>query len=389
MNRLIGDHGCQEGDSGMKSRRMFRTVSVALIASAAIMLSGCGSSSSFAPRGGTTVRAGTAQRFTGIHMITAKQGWAVNGYRIFRTNDAGVSWTNVSPAHFEEGSIRTDFLNANTAYAVSVPFGNLKRTEVLINRTSNGGRKWQSTRFYVLRAKSKGGVPLPPPLVSYVDFINPQAGWISLIDPANTGGGPTPGEVWVTKDGGVQWRPAQLHSSIGGSAYFLNSRTGWLFDSTGAVGIAPGETYSFVTRDGGGEWKHQSLPVLPSLSMDSQTVFYVRVWPTSQAVVLMEYASSRWVTYSTVDSGSKWRASTPATISGQQGAAFYVSPTRGWLLVGGVLYRTMDGGNRWTAVNRSLKNVQTLDFVNQQIGFALSARKLLYTKNGGAVWSQR
>ncbi len=336
--------------------------------------------------------AATAQRFTDIHMITAKQGWAVNGSRIFTTNDGGVSWTNVSPAHFVDGSGQTDFLNAKTAYAVSIPLGNLKKTEVLIDRTSNGGRKWYSTRFYVSRATSKAGVLSSPPVVSHVDFINPQVGWISLIVPSATGGGPTPGEVWVTKDGGIQWRPAQLHPLIGGSAYFLNTRVGWLFDSTGGLGIAPGETYSFVTRDGGVAWKHQNLPVLPSLRMDSQTVFYVRVWPPSQAVVVMEFASftsSHWVTYSTVDSGSKWRASTPATISGQQSAAFYVSPIWGWFVVGGVLYRTLDGGKRWTVVNRSLKNVQTLDFVNQQIGFALSARKLLYTKNGGAVWSQR
>ena len=378
----------------MKSQGMIRAGSVAFIAGMAIILSGCGFLS-FIPRGGTIAQAATALRFTDVHMINAMQGWAVNGQRIFTTSDGGVSWNNVSPAHFVDGvdgSGQTDFLNAKTAYAVSIPSGNLKRTEVLIERTSDGGRKWYSTRFYVSRAKSKGGVPSSPPDVSHVDFINSQMGWISLIVPANTGGGPTPGEVWVTKDGGILWRPAQLHPLVGGSAYFLNARTGWVFDSTGAIGIPLGETYSFVTRNGGVAWKHQNLPILPALRMNSQTVLYVRVWPPAQAVTVMEFssfASSHCVIYSTIDSGSKWRVSAPATISGQPSAAFYVSPTHGWLFANDLLYRTTYAGNRWIVVNRSLKNVQTLDFVNQKIGFALSSGKLLYTKNGGSTWSHR
>ncbi|HYL42062.1 MAG TPA: hypothetical protein VEU97_01640 [Ktedonobacteraceae bacterium] len=66
----------------------------------------------------------------------------------------------------------------------------------------------------------------------------------------------------------------------------------------------------------------------------------------------------------------------------------------GWATDGMILYRTSDGGQRWTRLSpgASFKHVTSLDFVSSTLGWSIGGRGrnsslLLKTSDGGQSWT--
>ena len=60
----------------------------------------------------------------------------------------------------------------------------------------------------------------------------------------------------------------------------------------------------------------------------------------------------------------------------------------GFVTDGNTLYTTQDGGQTWqeTTPNVGLKGTSQLDFVSDQVGWAVCSGRLLRTDDGGRTW---
>ncbi|MHB1629406.1 MAG: WD40/YVTN/BNR-like repeat-containing protein [Bacilli bacterium] len=110
-----------------------------------------------------------------------------------------------------------------------------------------------------------------------------------------------------------------------------------------------------------------------------------------------------WYTH---DGGVRWREYTviPPFAVGSGGTFFsFLSSKDGWLLVNGIpalaaspeaLYRTSDGGQRWTLVrNYGWQNIMDIHFLTKHVGYERGGDanggmgSLFYTHDGGWSWS--
>jgi photosystem II stability/assembly factor-like uncharacterized protein len=331
-------------------------------------------------------------RFSSLHMIDARTGWAeeVEGgvgaglsvSSVVRTTDGGIHWRDAtprpsSPHQIYRGTFSVGWLSALNAWISTYmlpqnPDGS--RSPVLFT-TSNGGETWKTN------ALPHGG---------YVDFINARDGWLV------SGNG-----VYRSTDGGETW------GKIGSAEFpgrfdpagmtFLSATTGWITGS----GDARDGIYLLVTRDGGHTWQRQKLSLPPQVT---PPFAYYTVPPkffTPRDGVLSQPHVSYVVLYVTHDGGTTWMPTTPLTFPQgyYRGGSFadvggsLVDVNHGWVTDGDTLYATNDGGRRWAAIRPGwpFREVGGLDFISIQVGWAtghfVNAPFLLRTIDGGHTWT--
>jgi hypothetical protein len=112
-----------------------------------------------------------------------KTGYAIDADRILKSNDGGISWSNVliSPGsyfdHIEAGN--------DQVIAMSTQY----ETNKLI-RSTNGGQTWQSVQLPALNVGK----------MSYAYFLNSSTGWLSMTDYDHNG------YFYKTNNGGTSWK---------------------------------------------------------------------------------------------------------------------------------------------------------------------------------------
>ncbi len=142
-----------------------------------------------------------------------------------------------------------------------------------------------------------------------------------------------------------------------------------------------------MTQNGGKTWLQGHLHVPSALRMKGQSVPYVKVWSPSRAVVALLYMPDHLVINRSQDAGRTWTASPALEIRGASPPVLsFVNPAEGWLWTNGVLYRTTNGGDRWTVLKRKLKSVQQIQYLNSSVGFMLASGRVLVTTDGGSAW---
>ena len=186
-------------------------------------------------------RAWKELRFSATHgggptfaLLDARRVWvsamALNGEcAVRRTKDGGLHWKTLTDECIE--LIR--FFNARQGYGWRLC---QDAEQSCFARTSDGGRKWESS---------------PLPSIRYVDkalFLDSQTGWIS---------GKTQDErvvVLRTTDGGQHWDVSTIQAGNDVAEvrdlFFLDSRRGWLI----TWAFNDGGTRLFRTADGGKSW---------------------------------------------------------------------------------------------------------------------------------------
>ena len=151
-----------------------------------------------------------------------------------------------------------------------------------------------------------------------VKFVTPKKGWIAGEK----------GTILYTEDGGDTWEAQESGTENDlKSIAFVNEKQGWMVGNAGTI---------IYTEDGGKTW----LPkIYTGLSLHK--VFFANDkegWIGGDKGFLLH----------TKDAGKKWEEveiGTKASIAG----IFFRKPDTGWLLAGGMIYRTTDGGKNWVA----------------------------------------
>lgn len=177
--------------------------------------------------------------------ITQQAGWRLTAAALETTEDAGVTWSSVTPPGVQPAEIGAVFFaDPIHGWLVTSPRTGAAGLEILVYRTTDGGKSWVSSQ--VAPPSAQFGGPI------WMYFVDPQHGWIetSLTSSAAF----SFSALFRTDDGGATW--TQLKSPAAGEIAFATPMDGWL-----AGGVANTNLYS--THDGGQTWSDMTPP-LPS-----------------------------------------------------------------------------------------------------------------------------
>ncbi len=330
----------------------------------------------------------------------ANNGWGVasdNGGFLLRTVDGGPTWLNATPPGLTGLGYSTvlDVLDVDTVWAL-VP--NADFFTGVLYHTNDGGLTWTSSNV------GFGGAGL--------QFMDASTG--RVLAERGVGLGSEAVEFFQSSDGGINWnsvfnndptRPDSTDtlpfSGIKNGMAFLDANTGWV---TGTRPM-PGDVYLFVTRDGGGTWAQQSIPLPPGYEAYQYFPQSPLFFGMDGFMPLMVYTSEATILtfYTTHDGGTTWTGD-PARATGILPPCTYAfaDALHGWCWDGGTtLYATTDGAQTWTGTPTSLDlggRLQQMEFVpsptaGQFTGWALtnvddSGHSQLYqTTDNGITWT--
>ncbi len=192
-----------------------------------------------------------------------------------------------------------------------------------------------------------------------VFFVNENKGWA----------GDNRGLVFVTVDGGYNWRPQYtgLKSSIR-DIFFIDKYTGWVISFHGIV---------IKTYDGGESWIHQNIGSRSTLTT-IQFIDHYTGWIGGGGILL-----------STKDGGANWEEMETDFFSVSNLKFF--DDQNGWVLSNGNVWQTKDGGDTWIEhESEEVKNTtwRSMSFVDEEFGWLISSHgETAYTRDGGETWS--
>ena len=357
--------------------------------------------------------AGESFQILRLAMLDSQQGWALGRQgegdsHVFRTQDGGESWIDVSPPELtveEPDYLWADgaFLDAQHAWVIYTPF--YYGAPRLVWRTADGGRTWDRSLSYL--GTVSGMLNSSPEL----NFVDASTGWLQLD--TFFGAGSTGSDLFRTEDGGERWelvmdeeRQPQTSWASGGldGWDFIDGLRGW---STGSHPYTSGVSL-FWTLDGGRSWRHQLLPspeedrdMLNDLSCIGITP---RLFDAANGLLWVNCDDAeRDFIYVTRDAGLSWQTH-PFPAGFDQASLAITGPNQltalGWWVeyVEGVahvtraeIYKSADAGAHWQRV-AELDWGGTLEFIDVNRGWAFGGPEddpfLMQTQDGGRTWQQ-
>jgi photosystem II stability/assembly factor-like uncharacterized protein len=339
----------------------------------------------------------SAQGIMAMKLLTPSAGWAATGTQLFWTNDNGHTWKNVTPSTASQESIVTVFfLDTSTGWVL---FSKYEEPEPRFDlaSTADGGASWSVKQVTIpnlnpnaTTLSGSGGIT----------FVDRRHGWMSLD--VTSGAAFRLAVLIATADGGKTWDWAPGGSGTGGAIGFLNTKVGW--EAGG-----PGGQKLFATYDGANTWQELSLPAPQGSSRAEPMVAWydLPVFPDGKNGFLPvtysgpEGSGLTLVLFASADQGQTWKLDRmlpklpeiyggipfPSAVADSTLITAYVTNntyltlttvapdgkvsttttdmlppkssvaalsfsgvTLGWVLVGGRLFSTSDGGNTWAEI---------------------------------------
>lgn len=209
-------------------------------------------------------------------------------------------------------------------------------------------------------------------------------------------------DILRTVDSGLHWtmvsragRAASLPScNCTRDITFQNAAVGW---ATGAYFAGPSGAFLYVTRDAGRTWTHRNLAVpgpyqQGAIQTDTPS-FFSSGRGVLPVILYVERRPTELIAYHTRNGGASWIATTPLVVKDMLALSTFADGNHGWVTDRAKLYRTVDGGYRWSALapSLSLAGATQLQFVNGSAGFMVGTFRggasLLKTGDGGRTWT--
>ena len=266
---------------------------------------------------------------------------------IFKVNGQDWKWVNPTPSGNQLNVVK--YIDSNTSIAV----GNYG-TILLSN---NSGQDWKQ-----IISNTKAN------LLS-VSAINKDTIYVSGQDLS----------VLKTTDGGHKWivlREGSYGNRNTSKVFFVNSTLGFL--------LGDGLQEFFKTTDSGKTWTKLQM----DLNFQGVTSIYFTSAETGYASIGNGHAGP---VLKTTDGGVTWATITLPISWGFNAMAFTDKQT-GYIVGNlGIILKTEDAGATWQVQNgfpSSLtnSNLISVDFINQEIGFAVGGTDILKTTDSGKHW---
>lgn len=235
-----------------------------------------------------------------IFFYDSNNGYAINEHNIYRTSNAGTTWTNVF--HTNHAFLNMSMPSLNNA-AFICPFNSPLSNTSKVFFTTNGGNSFDSVvinDFYC----------------NDIFFVNASTGFISGR------------YLWKTTDAGYHWNAvADLGktSNLYKPLFFLDEQTGWF-----------GLEALYKTTDAGLHWTSQAIPGLNGGALNS--IYFVN-------------ANKGFITDTTGISTTANGGLTWTKIYTPRSNAFhdlhFFTETTGYMTDGKTVVKTTDGGYTW------------------------------------------
>jgi photosystem II stability/assembly factor-like uncharacterized protein len=275
----------------------------------------------------------------------------------FKSTDSGTHWSNDNYGLKASGGIGAIAVDPTTPSTVFVgTFGKLQKS-------TDGGRNW---------VLSMNG--LTAPFVRSV-VINPANPLIVYLASNATDTGASRG-VWKSTDGGATWSPSNNSLTSGGVIYLL-------MDPLTPSTLYAGTGFSILkSTDSGASWSTISPQIFSSVALAIDPV-------TPTTMYSADNGSGGKVSKST-DGGAHWQT----IANGYTGTPGYLAidpktPATVYATGNGGLFKTVDGGANWTALNATLNAFIAIDPINPAILYVSSTTSGLFrSTDGGNTFTQ-
>jgi photosystem II stability/assembly factor-like uncharacterized protein len=337
-----------------------------------------------------------------IHMFTATVGWATGeaqagrALSVYRTQDGGGHWQDVTPLPIGEGQYGTaSFLDESHAWVSVTSPGEASAgsASLVVYRTTDGGQSWEPGETLELSFEQ----PVP------VDFVDPQRGWMMVSQGFAAGSEGV--RILRSDDGGLHWGAVAVTSAVDEQSTsgslplgcgklglaFIGRDTGWV------TGSCPGShPVFFVTHDGGRSWERQGLtapPGYPAGELEacrcalSEPIFSDPQHGALPVVVLDQNEAA--YLYVTQDGGDSWEPR-PLPPGLEIDSLDFAGPQDGWGSDGSRIFATQDGGQSWEAIGSlPAEQIQgAFSFVDGEHGWFTDGEHLYATRDGGMGWDK-
>ena len=390
----------------MKSKGMFRAGSVVLVASAVIMLSGCGVASAASSqqngqhatqKGRAVARtrtAGTPSMHNGkgphllyLKMFSQHDGWGVHYGTVLHTVDGWRTWAEVNPPGVHPISNHAVYFGS-PQHAWLAAKG--KHHSLAIWYTHDGGVRWRKYTVIPPFAVGSGG--------TFFSFLSSKDGWLLVNGIQALAAAPE--ALYRTSDGGQRWilvRDYGWQNIM--DIRFLTNRVGYERggDANGGMGSL------FYTHDGGWSWSPVRIPVLsqkidsklPKVVLTQGPVFF----GSQYVVVPVAYAVGmnfrRAGLLRTVNGGRTWTLGSTKSAPDSFGVMFSLLSQNALIMGvplpvnhGVTFFISRDLGRNWTCLGRTEEPVSSIQFLSPTLGWALTSNGLpVITKDGGSKWN--
>lgn len=174
--------------------------------------------------------------------------------------------------------------------------------------------------------QSQPAEALEPGALTSVQFVSADQGWVVGQD-----------VILATADGGAHWEVQRSGGLNLTAVDFVNRQDGW----------AAGSTSLLATTDGGAHWTAlpEPCPLLRSVHFISPSTGFAVAGGQADGGYDPAMPDMGGVMLTTGDGGRTWR---PLAAPANAQSVCFSDPAHGWLGAAGRLYRTVDGGQRWS-----------------------------------------
>jgi photosystem II stability/assembly factor-like uncharacterized protein len=344
---------------------------------------------------------GSSTRIIEAELVTSSEGWALSDTGLSWTDDAGSSWTSITPP-VSASAIRSVAFDSSGNGWVAAPseVDEAGRPSMQVYSTSDRGQSWTNSTLPSKVQLTVGGIS--------TSFADPKSGWVLAGE--ETSAAVSVGHLYATSDGGASWQTLP-DPPVAGKIRFYSSSNGWL-----AGGVGGGDLYS--TDDGGYSWTRVEVKPpegvageasygLPRISADGTG---------SLPVTFTDEEGDATVgVYATTDAGASWSLITAIPLNGSIGpgtvppvAAFagdeevlISDPGSAELVRVDVSPTERSAPSERTISPAGLTAFAPLDFAGSEAGIAVLNEEvceekaecrvqstLLVTQDGGESWQQ-
>jgi len=316
---------------------------------------------------------GTKERLRCIDVINADEAWVVGWDTILHTKDGGKTWQKAGDGIPTCDLMKVQFFNPNEGYIASWWGG--------IYHTIDGGITWQTVhepKEVVYNAFNDPAYQVWHGRKVY--FANENTGWL-LAEP---GGPEFKGLIIHAADKGKTLEQQNTTNNVYFNGIsFIDENEGWVVGSY--YNIMKG--IILHTRNGGVDWEQ-----INTLEEWIQDVHFIN----SREGCIAAFQQI----YYTNSGGKTWKSVTPQELPGCWRNLDFVDLKHGWAVYcqGQIAY-TEDGGKSWELIDRTIKSLEKVDFVNEQEGWGIGSRTrwdgdkgvgsdglIFHTEDGGKSW---
>jgi photosystem II stability/assembly factor-like uncharacterized protein len=270
--------------------------------------------------------------------IAGEDLWAGNGVAVYRSDDGGIRWTNITPTNLV-GDDPTVRFTGFTSYGGSQLWFSATEAENVtpqhlrsfaIEHSADGGRTWSWT-----------GVPTCSGCSMSLSFVSSTRGWALGSN----------GNLYETADGGTRWtlQPATAATAAAssGAIDFVDASSGWLANGR--------ELYK--TFDGARSWSRVELPAVGRLKSLPARLGSPHFFSPDNGILPATLSNGKAVVYMTSDAGRSWSYRSAPIEMGENSSGWWTPPSfsasspKVWTISTGTqLYVTGTAGRAWSRI---------------------------------------